>query len=181
MNHEAYEPADFMMALPHDGAADAGAAQDNIYQSWQHWPGAGDSEAAPGDARRGADPVRHGETLASLALIYLRHDNPSRAMVLALAAMTMGDISPRTLLAAAEAMLRAGDPAQALTVLGRFDGFDDAAPRLISRAPSQIEQAARHYIAAKALHRQGDVLAARDALSRSHALSQNMPQSQAAP
>lgn len=133
------------------------------------WEWADDAaRAAQAHAIPDEGPARHGRTLAELAILYLRHDNPSRAMVLALAAMTMGDTSPRTLLAAAEAMLRAGDPAQALTVLGRLD---DPLRGLVSRAATDTELAARYYIAAKALYRQGDTAAARAALDRSRDLT----------
>lgn len=126
--------------------------------------GEDDQAEAPSD-----DPQvqKHGRTLSSLALLYLRHGDPSRAMVLSLAAMSMGDIRPASLLILAEAMLRAGDPGQALTVLQRFDQMDLG---LVAPAPNQVEEAARQYITAKILHKQGDADGARDALAQAHAL-----------
>lgn len=111
-------------------------------------------------------PREHGQTLSALGLVYLRHGDPARAMVLGLAAMTMGDLAPATILLVAEAMLSAGDPEQAMTVLSRFDR-----PGATSRPPDRPERAARHYLTARVLHRRGDSDAARAELIRARELS----------
>ena len=111
------------------------------------------------------DPVEiaaHGRTLATLGLIHLRHAGAPRAMVLGLAAMAMGDLRPRTVLMVAEALLQAGDPAQAMTALERFD--DEGAG--LSQPPTPAENAARLYLAARVLLRQGRLEEARRALEQ---------------
>lgn len=116
----------------------------------------------PGDSRPD-DPVEvaaHGRNLAALGLLYLRHAAAPRAMVLGLAAMAMGDLRPQTVLMVAEALLQAGDPAQAMTALERFD--DDGAG--LSQTPTPAETAARHYLVARVLLRQGRADDARAAL-----------------
>ena len=126
------------------------------------WGGQG-GEGGPAEPR---ELDEHGQVLASLGLIYLRHGDPARTMVLGLAAMSMGDVSPPTLLMVAESMLQAGDPEQAMTVLSRFDN-----PDLLGRAPTGAERAARHYIAARILHRRGENEAARAELARARQVS----------
>ena len=133
--------------------------QSNEDEGWQD----GDE---PGTPPPPPNSQQHGQVLSSLALIYLRHGDPARAMVLSLAGMAMGDLTPSTILIVAEAMLRAGDPEQAMTVLTRFDRKPDQ-PGALSHAPNQAEIAARHYITARILHRRGDNEGARAALARS--------------
>ncbi len=128
--------------------------------------------AAPADAAAGpgsegpaeADPAtlaRHGGILAGLGLVYLRHNDAPRAMVLGLAAMAMGHLTAPAVLLVAEAMLVAGDPAQAAAVLTRFDREGG-----LSAPPTPTERAARHYLAARILHREGEGEAARAELAR---------------
>lgn len=115
--------------------------------------------AAPSDDP--AEIAAHGRNLAALGLIHLRHAAAPRAMVLGLAAMAMGDLRPRTVLMVAEALLQAGDPAQAMTALNRFENGDG-----LSAPPSVAEDAARHYLVARVLLRQGRPADAREALDR---------------
>lgn len=127
-----------------------------------------DSGAASGE---NAPTARHGRNLSALALVYLRHADPARAMVLGLAAMAMGDLRAQTVLLVAESLLRAGDPRQALAVLARFDDPThglDAEPR-----PEQI--AARHYLDARIHDRLGDTPRARAALDRALSLAPAQP------
>lgn len=130
----------------------------------------------------------HGVHLSALALIYLRHAAPARAMVLGLAAMTMGDLRPQTVLLVAESLIEAGDPEQALAVLCRFDDApapaaapeaeadDRPAPRTapLSAVPTPAQAAARHYLDARALYRQNRPEAARAALDRAIALAEGV-------
>lgn len=128
----------------------------------------------------------HGVHLSALALIYLRHAAPARAMVLGLAAMTMGDLRPQTVLLVAESLIEAGDPEQALAVLRRFDGAPAAAPAPEAEAeaddrpapltapPTPAQVAARHYLDARALYRQNRPEAARAALDRAIALAEGI-------
>ncbi|MFV0386017.1 hypothetical protein [Paracoccus sp. (in: a-proteobacteria)] len=119
------------------------------------------------------DVVRHGEVMASLALIYLRHSDAARAMVLGLAAMAMGDLSPATVLTVAESMLLAGDPQQSLAVLSRFDRYETAQTGL-SMPPDTAQLAARHYISARVLFRLDDTEGARAALARAREFQQGV-------
>lgn len=128
-------------------------------------PDWGDMEPPPSEPQIA---MNHGEVLSSLALIYLRHGDPARAMVLSLAAMSMGDLTPSTILIVAESMLRAGDPEQALAVLTRFERGSDQ-PGALIKQPTPAEHAARHYIIARVLYRRGDNEGARAALARSRA------------
>lgn len=107
-----------------------------------------------------ADTARHGRHLAALALVYLRHADPARAMVLGLAAMAMGDLRAGTVLLVAESLLRAGDPRQALAVLSRFDDPHSQ----LATDPSAVQLAARHYLEARVHNRLGDDTRARAAL-----------------
>lgn len=107
-----------------------------------------------------AEIAAHGRNLAALGLIHLRHAGAPRAMVLGLAAMAMGDLRPRTVLMVTEALLQAGDPAQAMTALSRFEG--DGVE--LSQPPTTVEEAARHYLAARILMRQNREDEARAAL-----------------
>lgn len=130
----------------------------------------------------------HGVHLSALALIYLRHAAPARAMVLGLAAMTMGDLRPQTVLLVAESLIEAGDPEQALAVLRRFDDPPAAAPEAeaeaddrpapltapLSAVPTPAQVAARHYLDARALYRQNRPEAARAALDRAIALAEGV-------
>lgn len=116
-----------------------------------------------------ADPVpvtaqtaQHGRTLVALGLVYLRHGDAARAMVLGLAGMSMGDLRPATVLMVADAMLRAGDPRQSLTVLARFD----APAEQMSQTPSAAQVATRHYLEARALWRLEEPEDARAAFTR---------------
>ena len=114
------------------------------------------------DTEDPAEIAAHGRTLATLGLIHLRHAGAPRAMVLGLAAMAMGDLRARTVLMVAEALLQAGDPAQAMTALARFD--EDGAG--LSQPPTAAENAARLYLAARVLLRQGRLEEARHALEQ---------------
>lgn len=128
----------------------------------------------------------HGVHLSALALIYLRHAAPARAMVLGLAAMTMGDLRPQTVLLVAESLIEAGDPEQALAVLRRFDDAPAAAPEAeaddrpaprtapLTAPPTPAQVAARHYLDARALYRQNRPEAARAALDRAIALAEGV-------
>ncbi|QJD18409.1 hypothetical protein [Paracoccus sanguinis] len=127
----------------------------------------------------------HGVHLSALALIYLRHAAPARAMVLGLAAMTMGDLRPQTVLLVAESLIEAGDPEQALAVLRRFDDAPAAAsaqaeaeaddrPAPLTAVPTPAQAAARHYLDARALYRQNRPEAARAALDRAIALAEGV-------
>lgn len=124
----------------------------------------------------------HGVHLSALALIYLRHAAPARAMVLGLAAMTMGDLRPQTVLLVAESLIEAGDPEQALAVLRRFDDALAAAPEAeaddrpapLTAPPTPAQAAARHYLDARALYRQNRPEAARAALDRAIALAEGV-------
>ncbi|KGJ19747.1 hypothetical protein [Paracoccus sanguinis] len=128
----------------------------------------------------------HGVHLSALALIYLRHAAPARAMVLGLAAMTMGDLRPQTVLLVAESLIEAGDPEQALAVLRRFDDApaataeaeadDRPAPLTapLTAVPTLAQAAARHYLDARALYRQNRPEAARAALDRAIALAEGV-------
>ncbi|MFI0397163.1 tetratricopeptide repeat protein [Paracoccus jiaweipingae] len=127
-----------------------------------------DHGAASGEKPQTA---RHGRNLSALALVYLRHADPARAMVLGLAAMAMGDLRAQTVLLVAESLLRAGDPRQALAVLTRFNDPThglDGDPR-----PEQI--AARHYLDARIHDRLGDMPRARAALDRALSLAPAQP------
>ncbi|RMC34923.1 tetratricopeptide repeat protein [Paracoccus alkanivorans] len=136
------------------------------YDTWQS--GTNDADE---DGRGAAGPHRgHGEVLASLGLIYLRHGDPARAMVLGLAAMSMGDLSPKTILMIGEAMLLAGDPQQASAVLSRFDRDDG-----LATPPSQAERAARHYIAARIHDRLGETERARAELKQARDIVPEKP------
>lgn len=117
---------------------------------------------APEDGSDPAQIAAHARNLAALGLIHLRHASAPRAMVLGLAAMAMGDLRPGTVLMVAEALLQAGDPAQAMTALARFD--DDQAG--LSAPPSDAQLAARHYLTARILLRQWRTDEARAALDR---------------
>ena len=117
----------------------------------------------------GGDAAVHGRHLSALALIYLRHAAPARAMVLGLAAMTMGDLRPQTVLLVAEALIEAGDPEQALAVLARFDddpSIDAGSPARLDVPATQAQIAARHYLTARVLYRQGRPEAARAEMDR---------------
>ena len=126
----------------------------------------------------------HGVHLSALALIYLRHAAPARAMVLGLAAMTMGDLRPQTVLLVAESLIEAGDPEQALAVLRRFDDAPapateaeaeaDDRPAPLTAPPTPAQVAARHYLDARALYRQNRPEAARAALDRAIALAEGV-------
>lgn len=107
-----------------------------------------------------AEVAAHGRNLAALGLIHLQHAAAPRAMVLGLAAMAMGDLRPQTVLMVAEALLQAGDPAQAMTALERFDDHGAG----LSRPPNPAEDASRHYLTARILLRQGRTEEARAAL-----------------
>lgn len=119
-------------------------------------------EVPPPESSDPQDVAAHARNLAALGLVHLRHAGAPRAMVLGLAAMAMGDLRPGTVLMVAEALLQAGDPAQAMTALARFD--DDAAP--LSAPPTDAQTAARHYLQARILLRQGHTGDARAALDR---------------
>lgn len=141
--------------------------------------------AVPGNSTDPRVVARHARHLSALALLYLRHAAAPRAMVLGLAAMAMGDLRPQTILLVAEALLQAGDPEQALTVLGRLDldGVPGADPAgqpgaqlpdaMAQPGEPQVEGpvtdyhlAARDFLTARVLMRRGDVDSAREAFDR---------------
>ena len=105
-------------------------------------------------------------------------------MVLGLAAMTMGDLRPQTVLLVAESLIEAGDPEQALAVLRRFDDAPapateaeaeaDDRPAPLTAPPTPAQVAARHYLDARALYRQNRPEAARAALDRAIALAEGV-------
>lgn len=134
---------------------------------WQDWQQDGE-EPPPNTAALRS----HGQVLASLGLIYLRHGDPARAMVLGLAAMAMDELSPATILLVAEAMLGAGDPEQALAVLTRFDRAGG-----MSAEPNPAERGARHYITARILFRRGETDAARTELQHAQDAARSGDQS----
>ena len=107
------------------------------------------------------------DTVLSLALIYLRHNQPDRALALGIAAMTFGPITPRMALLVADAFLRNGDAEQALAILSRFEGEGGQ----LSPAPDDLQQAAAHVLLAKAHQRVGDGAAARSHLAKAAAYS----------
>lgn len=107
------------------------------------------------------DDVACGETLASLGLMYLRHGDVSRAMVLGLTALSLGDASPRTALLIADALLKNGDSEQVLAVLSRFSQNTSA----LTRPPTSAETAAKDYLKALALYRSGQPDEARSLLA----------------
>ena len=148
-------------AWPGDGPAGGGAG----VPAPGPVPGRPDAAGNPGpEAPAEPDPTtlaRHGAILAGLGLVYLRHNDAPRAMVLGLAAMAMGHLTAPAVLLVAEAMLVAGDPAQAAAVLTRLDREGG-----LSAPPTATERAARHYLAARILHREGDAEAARAELAR---------------
>lgn len=102
----------------------------------------------PRPARRAARLV------ADLAKLYHRHDDPARALALALAAMRLGDDRPEVALLVASSFLRTGDAEQALAALSRLEGA----------AGDAIRGAAR-VLEAKAMHRLGDAAGARRRLA----------------
>ena len=100
--------------------------------------------------------------VASLALMYLRHDDAPRALALGLAAMRGGAVPPKLALLVAQAFLKTGDAEQALAVLSRFDG--DAS--LLSQPPTEAERASMRILRAKAAFRQGDTATAQALLEQ---------------
>ncbi|MDO5621559.1 MAG: hypothetical protein Q4G24_08835 [Paracoccus sp. (in: a-proteobacteria)] len=140
------------------------AAAQEVLDGLRAYPELQEAAASASDVLADADTARHGRHLAALALVYLRHADAARAMVLALAAMAMGDLRPQTVLLVAEALLRAGDPRQALAVLSRFDQPEQH----LDSPPQSAHLAARHYLTARVYERLGDRQAARAALD--HAL-----------
>lgn len=128
--------------------------------------------AVPGGSTDPAVVARHARHLSALALLYLRHAAAPRAMVLGLAAMAMGDLRPQTILLVAESLLQAGDPEQALTVLGRLE--PDAGDGL-SEPVNGYHVAARDYLTARVLMRRGDEAGAREALDRAIAHAATLP------
>ena len=104
-------------------------------------------------------------TVASLALLYLRHNDPARALALGLAAMKMGPVAPPVALLVATAFLRSGDPEQAAAALTRLErGVTGSAAGDLTRAPQPRERAAAALLTAKIRFRQGDAEGARVAL-----------------
>lgn len=109
--------------------------------SWSQWAEA----AAPSP-----EAARHAPVLTSLGLLYLRHGDAPRALVLGLTALAMGDRRPQAALMVADALLQASDPEQALAVLTRFDQ-----PDMLTPQPDTTQRAACHHLRARALMRQG--------------------------
>lgn len=89
--------------------------------------------------------------IGALALMYLRHDDPARALALGLAAMRCTPVPPRLALLVGTAFLRTGEVEQALAVLERFE---NGAPGL-SPAPCRATLRAVQILRAKSAHRQG--------------------------
>ncbi|AGT08868.1 tetratricopeptide repeat protein [Paracoccus aminophilus] len=150
----------FPLHLDTDATRDQLAGSDTTPPPWEL--------DAPETARPAQSLRDHGVVLSALGLVYLRHNDPARAMVLGLAAMTMGDLSAATVLMVAEAMLVGGDPEQALTVLGRFER-----PGGLDIAPNPTERAACHYLLARILHHRGDAPRAQAELGRARELMQS--------
>ena len=102
------------------------------------------------------------DLVATLALMYLRHAQPERALPLGIAAMAMGDPNPELALTVASAFLACNNAEQAEAVLSRFWS---ETPRL-DGVPSEVQLAAAHSLSAKIAHRMGDSKAAREALQK---------------
>ncbi len=100
---------------------------------------------------------RDATLIGALALMYLRHDDPARALALGLAAMRSEPVSPRLALLVGTAFLRTGDVEQALAVLSRFEnGAEGLTPE-----PCQSTLQSVQILRAKAAFRQGRVDEAR--------------------
>lgn len=112
----------------------------------------------------GVDPeadARAAAAVGALARLYLRHGDAPRALALGLAAIRLAPPEPGLVLVAAAAFLQTGDPEQARAALERM-GRSDA----MARPPRPVEEAGAAVLTAKALNREGDRAAARDALAR---------------
>lgn len=94
---------------------------------------------------------RDAQLVGSLALMYLRHDDPARALALGLAAMRSEPVPPRLLLLVGTAFLRTGDVEQALAVLSRFENGADG----LSPSPNTATLQSVQILKAKAAYRQG--------------------------
>ncbi len=102
------------------------------------------------------------DLVATLALIYLRHGQPERALPLGISAMAMGAPTPELALTIASAFLACENPEQADAILSRF--FADEP--LLDGLPSELQLAAAHSLSAKIAHRLGDREGAKNALKR---------------
>jgi len=106
--------------------------------------------------------TRSRDLVATLALMYLRHAQPERALPLSVAAMSMGAPTPELALTVASAFLACDNPQQAEAVLSRFWSDEP----LLDGVPSELQISAAHSLSAKISHRLGDVAAAREALRK---------------
>ncbi len=107
------------------------------------------------------------DLVATLALIYLRHGQPERALPLTISAMAMGPPPPQLALCAASAFLACDNPEQAEAVLSRF--WSDQP--LLDGKVTETHLAAAHSLKAKVAHRLGDFEQARQSLKDAAALS----------
>ena len=106
--------------------------------------------------------TRSRDLVATLALMYLRHGQPERALPLSIAAMSMGAPTPELALTVASAFLACDNPQQADAVLSRFWSDEP----LLDGVPSELQLAAAHSLSAKIAHRLGDAAGARDSLKK---------------
>lgn len=102
------------------------------------------------------------DLVATLALMYLRHGQPERALPLGIAAIAMGPPNPELALTVASAFLACNNAEQAEAVLSRFWSEDT----LLEVPPTELQLAAAHSLSAKIAHRLGDTSAARLALKK---------------
>lgn len=102
------------------------------------------------------------DLVATLALIYLRHGQPERALPLGISAMAMGAPTPELALTIASAFLSCENPEQAEAILSRFFTNEP----LLDGIPSDLQLAAAHALSAKIANRTGDRKAAKEALRR---------------
>lgn len=109
------------------------------------------------------------DLVAALALMYLRHGQPDRALPLGISAMAMGAPNPELALTVASAFLACNNAEQAEAVLSRFWSEEP----LLDGIPSELQLAAAHSLSAKIAHRAGDATAAKIALKKAADL---MPQ-----
>jgi|GEM_PF-4795726 len=106
--------------------------------------------------------TRSRDLVATLALLYLRHAQPERALPLSVAAMAMGVPTPELALTVASAFLACNNPEQAEAVLSRFWSDEP----LLDGVPTELQLSAAHSLSAKIAHRMGDTQAARAALKK---------------
>ena len=102
------------------------------------------------------------DLVATLALMYLRHGQPERALPLGISAMAMGAPNPELALTVSSAFLACNNAEQAEAVLSRFWSEEP----LLDGIPTELQLAAAHSLSAKIAHRTGDAAAARIALKK---------------